>query len=315
MARRPRILLAGPLDSDAEARLERAAEVLRPDTDSIEALCEAVRDCHALIARTNTPVTRELLAAGSRLRVVGVAGVGLDRVDVAAAAELGVEVVHTPDASSDAVAEITVLLMLQLLRPTPRLAHAYREGRFTEARARPHGCELRDLTVGIIGMGRIGSRVGRICAAGVGANVIYNDIVDVGPFAFAARRVEKDELYAAADVVTLHVPLTDQTRGMIGGDVFARLRPGAMLVNTARGAVVQIDALVEALRSGTLGGAALDVTEPEPLPPTHALFGFENCILLPHVAARTVDGVRRMYGVVDAVLARLGQLGLCEHAK
>ncbi|RMF77391.1 MAG: hypothetical protein D6744_11415 [Planctomycetota bacterium] len=305
MRRRPRILLAAPLDDDTERRLSQEAEVRRPRDDSLAAICEALRDCDALIARTHTPVTREVLEAAPRLRVVGVAGVGLDRVDVAAARQRGVEIIHTPEASSDAVAEYAVLLMFLLLRPIPRLAQAYRDGRFREARTQPHGRELRSLTVGIVGMGRIGRRVGRICAAGIGASVIYNDIADVEPLEFPARRVDKPELYAAADIVTLHVPLTDATRRLIDARVLATFRPGALLINTARGAVVDTDALVSALRCGRLGGAALDVTEPEPLPPDHPLFACENCIVLPHVAARTHEGLARMYAVADAVIERL----------
>ncbi len=297
-----RVLLPLPLDPEAEARLAAAAEVVRPPATDEPALCAAIADCDGAVVRTSVPVTRRLLAAGRRLRVVGVAGVGLDHVDVEAARELGVAVLHRPEASSDAVAELTVALMLQLLRPVPRLAAEYRAGRFEAARRRPHGVELRGRTVGIIGMGRIGSRVGRIVAAGFGATVIYNDIAAVGPFDFAAEPVEKAEVFARAEILTLHVPLTEQTRGMVNAGVFEQMGAGARLINTARGAVVMTDALVEALRSGRLAGAALDVTEPEPLPATHPLFEMEKCILTPHVAARTHEGMRRMYAIVDDVI-------------
>lgn len=297
-----RVLLAAPLDAETEARLRAAAQVVRLESADQEGLCRAVADCDALIARTHTPVTRRVLAAGRRLRVVGVAGVGLDHVDVAAAEQLGIRVISMPEAASDAVAELTVELMLQLLRPVPWLQSEYAAGRYVEARAGPHGRELRGLTIGIVGMGRIGSRVGRICAAGFGANVLYNDIADVGPFDFAATPADKPTLWAAGDLVTLHVPLTDQTRRLVNASVLSTLRPSAYLINTARGEVVDTDALVAALRSGRLAGAALDVTDPEPLPPGHPLFACDNCILTPHIAARTHGGLRRMYAVVDAVL-------------
>ncbi len=299
---KPRILLADPLDAESESRLAAGAEVVRPAGREEETLCASIGDCDALIVRTSTPVTRRMLEAGRRLRVVGVAGVGVDHVDLAAAQQCGVAVLHTPAASSDAVAEFTVGLMLQLLRPIPRLAAEYRGGGYHSARASGHGVELRGLTVGIVGMGRIGSRVGRICGAGFGARILYNDIVEVGPLDFAATAVDKPAIWGGCDIVTLHVPLTELTRGLVDEAVLRQFRPTAHLINTARGAVVRTDALVEALRSGRLAGAALDVTDPEPLPSGHPLFEIESCILTPHVAARTHTGLQGMYAIVDDVL-------------
>jgi D-3-phosphoglycerate dehydrogenase len=305
MATRFKVLLVEGLDEDAERRLEGGAEVVRPSASDEEMLCRAIVDCDALVARTHTRVTRSLLAAGKRLRVVGVAGVGLERVDLAAAEELGIAVLHTPAAASDAVAEFTVGLMLQLQRPVPRLADAYRRGQFREVRDKTHGSELRELTIGIVGMGRIGSRVGRICSAGLGAQVLYNDIVEIGPLSFDAIAVDKPTLWAESDIVTLHVPATDLTRGLVGVDVLAQMRRSAYLINTSRGVVVDTAALTAALEKGQIAGAALDVVDPEPLPSDHPLFALENCILTPHVAARTHGGLRRMYAVVDDVLAFL----------
>ncbi|MFQ5807318.1 MAG: NAD(P)-dependent oxidoreductase [Phycisphaerae bacterium] len=305
MATKPRILLVEPLDEDADRRLDAGAEVVRPPATDEATLCRLVADCEGLVARTDTAVTAALLEAGKRLRVVGVAGVGLDRVDVVAAEKSGIAVLHTPAAASDAVAEFTMALMLQLLRPVLRLAGAYKEGQFRSVRDEGHGRELRELTVGIVGMGRIGSRVGRIASAGLGATVLYNDIVEVGPFAFEATAVDKPTLWSQSDIVTLHVPATEMTRELVNADVLARMRPSAYLINTARGVVVDTAALTAALQGGQIAAAALDVVEPEPLPPEHPLFAMENCVLTPHVAARTHDGLRRMYAVVDDVLAFL----------
>jgi phosphoglycerate dehydrogenase-like enzyme len=246
-----------------------------------------------------------VLKAGKHLRVVGVAGVGTERVDTAAAEELGITVLNTAEASADAVAEFTVALMLQLLRPVPRLAGEYRQGHFKPARAEAHGNELGGLTVGIVGMGRIGSRVGRICNAGFGARVLYDDIVDVGPFPFETVAVDKPTIWSRSDIVTLHVPLTGLTRGLVNADVLAQFRPSAVLINTARGPVVDTEALTAALEQGRIAGAALDVIDPEPLPMEHPLFACERCILTPHVAARTVAGLRGMFGIVDLVLTFL----------
>lgn len=308
-----RVLLTEALEAAAEARLALRADIIRPPDLSEATLAALVADCDAMVVRSGTRVTATILAAGRRLRVVGVAAVGTDKVDLAAAAARGIAVVNTPAASTDAVADLAVTLMLLLLRPVPRLVEAYRQGRFDAARAAPHGRELRELTVGIVGMGRIGSAVGRRCAAGFGARVLYNDIVPVGPFDFPATPVEKPELWAASDIITLHVPLTELTRGLVDAAVLATTRPGALLINTARGAVVDTAALVAALAAdgrgrgaeARLGGAGLDVTEPEPLPPDHPLFACTRCILTPHIAARTIGGWQRMCAVVDDVLARL----------
>ncbi len=296
-----RVLLAEPLDAESEARLAARAEVLRPDQPGEDALRAAVVDCDAIVARTSTPITAQLIESGTRLRAIGVAGIGVDKVDVAAAAAHGVAVLNTPAASTDAVADFTLALLLQLLRPIPVLAGLYRRGRFHELRLGPHGPEMRELTVGIVGMGRIGSAVGRRCAA-FGARVLYNDIRPVGPFDFPATPVDKPTLWRESGVVTLHVPLTEFTKNLLNPAVLADLRPGAFLINTARGAAVDTNALVESLESGHLGGAALDVVEPEPLPPDHPLFEVRHCILTPHIAARTHGGLRRMFGIVDDVL-------------
>jgi D-3-phosphoglycerate dehydrogenase len=308
---RPRILLADALDPDAEARLEAAAMVVRAPATDEDTLRSLITDCEALVARTSTPVSHRVLEAGHCLRVVGIAGVGLDNVDLATAEQLGITVLSTPAAATEAVADLTLALILQLLRPIPRLAEDYRRGRFWDARAQPHGRELCELTVGIVGMGRIGSQLGRRCAAGFGARVLYNDIIPVGPFDFPTQAVDKTTLWSECDVITLHVPLTEQTRGLVNAEVLARFRPAALLINTARGAVVDTGALTAALQAGRLAGAGLDVVDPEPLPVGHPLFACPNCILTPHIAARTFGGLRRMCAVVDRVLALLKERAGC----
>ncbi|MBK9118049.1 MAG: hypothetical protein IPM18_00355 [Phycisphaerales bacterium] len=302
-----RILLAEPLTAAAEARLAMSGELVRAVEPREDELCRLLPGCVALVGRTRTPVTRRLLEVGDLLRVVGIAGVGLDRVDTEAAAERGVRIVHTPAAATEAVAELAVALLLNLLRPVGRLMEEYRAGRFTEARAVPHGRELCDMTVGIVGLGRIGSRFAALCATGFGAQVLYNDIRDVGPLSFPARAVSKEELWGACDVVSLHVPLTGATQGLVSAAVLEQMLPGAYLLNTARGAVVDTLALVASLDSGRLGGAGLDVTEPEPLPAGHALLVHPRCLVTPHIAARTHRGWERMCAVVDEVVRVLAE--------
>ncbi len=305
MVPRPKILLAGGLDTETERRLAERSDLHRAPALDEQTLCAVMTDCVGLIARTHVPVTRRVLEAGSALRVVGVAGVGTDRVDTVAAREIGIEVLNTPDAASDAVADLALLLMLSLLRPIQHLSARYRAGEFADARRLPHGDELHQKTIGIVGMGRIGSRVARRCAAGFGARVMYNDIVPVGPFDFDVGKVEKEQLWRECDIISLHVPLTPDTRGLVDATVLNQMGADALLINTARGAVVDTAALTTALQDGQIGGAGLDVTDPEPLPAEHPLFLEERCIITPHVAARTQLGIRRMYAVADAVLEYL----------
>ncbi len=307
MSRRPVILLSHPLDAAAEARLADCADVRRPDDATPAGLRAALPGCDALVARTHVTIDGDLLAAAPRLRVIGVAGVGLDRVDLQATAAAGVRVLSTPAAASAAVAELTLALMLQLLRPIPRLAARYRAGAFRAARAHPHGDELGSLTVGVLGFGRIGSRVGRACASGLGARVLFHDIRTIAEAPAGCRPVAFETLLAESDLLTLHTPLTEVTRGWFDAATLARCRSGSRLINTARGEIIVTSDLVAALERGHLGGAALDVTAPEPLPVGHPLLLREDCIVTPHIAARTHGGLARMFGVVDDVLAALAE--------
>ncbi|MGE3181655.1 MAG: 2-hydroxyacid dehydrogenase [Phycisphaerae bacterium] len=303
---RPRVLLAAPLDEVAEQRLAAAAVVVRAPGNKEDALRSLIGDCDAIVARTNTPITRRVLEAGQpRLRIVGVAGVGLDLVDVDAAREFGVRVVNRATAAPDAVAEFTVALILTQVRPYEKLQRGYRAGEFDALRRGADGRELGELTVGIIGMGNIGVRVGRICAAGFGATVLYHDIREIPELPFAARAVAHAEIWSACDVVTLHVPLTPATRGMVNRSVLSAAVRRPILINTARGGVVHTDDLTEALKKGWIFAAALDVTEPEPLPADHPLRFLPNCAITPHVASRSVSGMRRMFDVVDDVIEGL----------
>lgn len=303
MTRRPRVVVAAKLLPDALAKLAARCDVI----DAIEAdpsvLADAVASADGLVVNSQVRVDARLLeASAGSLRVVAVTGVGLDKVDVEAAGRQGVTVLNRPGAATQAVAELATSFMLQLLRPTQRMAAQYRSGAFKAARANTHGVELRTCTIGIIGMGRIGSAVGRICTQGFGCRVIYHDIRPIEDLDFAAEFVARDALLESADIVTLHVPLDDTTRGMLDETALARMQPTAYLINTARGPVVDAEALLAALNAERLAGAALDVTDPEPLPPTHPLLDHPRCIVTPHIAARTHGGLARMHDVVSELL-------------
>jgi D-3-phosphoglycerate dehydrogenase len=300
-----RIVTTESFEPAALDRLKAVGVVSRIESVDEAALIHAVVDADALLVRTQTQVTRRVIEAGRQLRVIGRAGSGLDNIDLPAARERGVRVVFTPEASTDAVADLTVGLMIGLLRKIADGDRGVRTGSFTEARRGCVGRELRELTLGIVGMGRIGRAVARRCHLGFGMSVGYNDIREVGVREFPAQSFSKPDLYACADIVSLHVPLTDQTRGMVDANALRHFKKGAALINTARGAIVDSIALAAALSKGLLRGAALDVTDPEPLPPGHPLLAAPNTVFTPHIGARTPSSLARMEDVVEDVIAVL----------
>ncbi len=298
-------VFAEPFSEAAQARMREVGRVTLLDSCAEAELRAVLEDCDALLVRTRTQVTRELIAAAPCLKVIGRGGVGLENIDVAAARERGIEVVYTPAAATAAVADLTVGLLLAVLRGLVESDRAVRAGEFERARAQALSREVGALTLGIIGLGRIGRAVARRCRHGFAMRVLYNDIVEPGLLDFVATSVSKEDLYREADIISLHVPLTAQTRSLIDGEVLARCKPGALLLNTARGAVVESEALARALNEGKLSGAGRDVVEPEPLPPNHPLLQAPNTLLTPHCAARTVAGLERMNAVVEDVVAVL----------
>jgi D-3-phosphoglycerate dehydrogenase len=302
---RPRIVVSEPYAPESVARLRRHGEVIELDRPLPDVLREHLREADALLVRTYVEVTDDLLAAAPRLRVIGRGGVGIDNIDAKAAARRGITVVYTPAASTRSVAEHTFGLLLALLHRLVDADRSVRENAFHAFRGNIQFRELRDLTLGIVGMGRIGSFVGRIAARGFDMRVIYNDVARVGPFDFPTESVSKAELYAAADVITLHVPLTASTRRLIDAASLAVMRPTALLINTSRGAVVDLEAVAAALLNDRLGGAALDVFDPEPLPTGHPLLAAPRTLLSPHMAGRSARALKAMNDVVDDVIAVL----------
>jgi D-3-phosphoglycerate dehydrogenase len=245
-------------------------------------------DVVAVLTMPGRPVGEELLAQLPALRVVGTATVGFDHVDVEAAGRRGVAVVSVPDYCTEEVADHTLALLYALLRGVVELDRSVARGEWDSKAAGPLRT-LAGLRVGIVGLGRIGGAVAaRLLALGV--EVWANDIAPVARD--GVRFVELGELLRACDAVTLHVPLTDETLGLLGRDALASLRPGALLVNTARGPVVDTGAVLEALRSGRLGGAALDVLSEEP---PSAVPAATNLIVTPHAAYYSEASEERSY--------------------
>ena len=307
MSTRPRIVVAEALNESALARLHAVGEVIRLERHDEETLVAAVAEADALTVRTYAQVNARVIEAArraGRLKVIGRAGVGLDNIDVRAALAAGIQVVNTPAACTDAVAELVVGLVVAMQRDILTNDQAVRAGEFARLRAgTPKSIELQHQTLGVIGMGRIGRAVGRRMHLGMGMRVIYYDIRDVGLLPFAAEKRDSAEaVYSEADVVTLHVPLTRLTRGMINAQTLQSFKQGSYLVNAARGPIVDAAALADALRSGHLAGAAIDVFDPEPPPPDHPLRTAPNCILSPHVGSRTREGIAAMNDVVDDII-------------
>jgi glyoxylate reductase len=304
---RPLVYVALRAPPEALARIEAACRVRRFERTGLpsqEELLAALADAEGLLGSAMLPVGADVLAAAPRLRVVSNFGVGFDNVDLAAATARGVLVCNTPGVLSNAVADLTLALVLALARRLPEAERFVREGGWVPGKAMALGVDVRGKTMGIVGFGRIGRAVADRARA-FGMEVCYSDVRraegDEG-----ARFVELDDLLRAAGFVTLHVNLTPETRGLIGARELALMKPSAYLINTSRGQAVDQPALVEALREGRIAGAALDVFEREPLPPDDPLRRLPNVILLPHIGSATVETRAAMLDLaIDNLLAAL----------
>lgn len=296
------IVVAEPYEKWAVDRLREVGNITELSAATENELCAAVLNADALLVRTYSQVTSKVVACAGKLKVIGRAGVGVENIDLVAASEKGIVVVNTPQASTEAVADLTLGMMLSLVRRIHEGDHATRSGQFLQARKAAREREMRELTLGIFGLGRIGKAVARRCRNGFAMKVIYNDVVDPGWVDFAAERVDFDELVGRSDVLSLHVPLTAATRGLFDVQVLSRMKKDALLINTCRGAVVDNMALANAIVAGPLAGAGLDVTDPEPLPMEHPLLVAPNTMITPHIGAKTVSAYRRMHEVVEDVI-------------
>ncbi len=253
-----------------------------------ESLPEALRDCHGLVVRSETKVTAELMDAAPTLRVIGRAGVGVDNIDVPAATARGIVVMNAPDGNTITTAEHTIALLIALARRVPQANSSLKAGHWE--RKSFIGVELQGKTLGVVGLGRIGRVVaGR--ARAFGMNVVAYD-----PFMSPeqARDLEielapLDDVFARADFLTVHTPLTPETKGIVGREAFSKMKRGVRIINCARGGLVDEGALFEAIQSDVVAGAALDVFEQEPPPVDHPLLALEKVIVTPHLGASTTE--------------------------
>jgi len=279
---------------------EAGLEVLRRDpnvhVDVVKKMPRAellarIAEYHALIVRSDTRVDAEAIARGEKLRVIGRAGIGVDTIDVDAATHRGIIVMNTPQANTTATCEHTMAMMLALARNIPQADASLRRGEWT--RGKFMGVQLHGKTLGIIGLGRIGTQVARRAQA-FGMEVIAYDpyVSEEAARANKVLLVSLDELLAQSDFVTLHSSLTPGTRGLLDAAAIAKMKAGARVINVARGALVDIQALSDALTSGKLAGAALDVFEDEPPPPDLPLLKLPNVVVTPHLGASTAEAQR-----------------------
>ena len=299
-----------------EAIADAGVDLLRArfdvDVDADSELADIIGRYDAIVVRSATKLTAELIGRASRLKVIGRAGVGVDNVDVDAATRRGIVVANAPESTVVSAAEHTIGLLLALARNIPQAHSALVDGRWE--RSKWGGVELADKVLGVLGFGRIGRQVARR-ALGLGMRVVAYD-----PFVAAERfrelgveRVETPEdVYDASEFLTLHLPLTPETRRSINADAFARMRDGVRIVNAARGELVDEDALLEALRSGNVAGAALDVFSSEPY--TGPLLGLDNVVVTPHLAASTDEAQDRAGVIVAEQVAAALEGGLVSNA-
>jgi D-3-phosphoglycerate dehydrogenase len=253
-----------------------------------EATLAAVPDADALIVRSSTKVDAAMIAAAPRLKAVARAGVGVDNIDLEAAAARGIVVMNAPDGNTVAAAELTLALMLALVRHISPAHQSLRDGRWD--RKKFEGTELRGKVLGLVGLGRIGQAVA-MRAQAFGMTTIGYD-PKKGPEVFARVNttfVPLEELFARSDIISLHAPANASTRGMINAQTIALMKDGVRIINTARGVLIDDAALAEALCSGKVAGAALDVYAEEPPPADHPLIGLPNVIATPHLGASTAE--------------------------
>ncbi len=294
----------GPLRAAAEVRLWE--DDLPP---SPAELVELLRGCAGALTMVTDRIDAALLDAAPGLRVVSTFAVGYDNIDVAAATARGVAICNTPGVLTEATADATFSLLLAAARRIPEGIAYVRDGEWRAWRPMVLlGRDIHAATLGIVGLGRIGRAVARR-ARGFEMRVLYHGRARQldAERALGVEYAPLDELLAASNFVSLHCALTPATRGLIGAREFGIMRPDAILINAARGPVVDTDALVAALRDGQIGGAALDVTDPEPLPADHPLIGLPNAIVVPHTASSTVATRDRMADLAARnILAVLG---------
>ncbi|MEO0143025.1 MAG: hydroxyacid dehydrogenase [candidate division WOR-3 bacterium] len=293
-----KVLISDPIAREGIEILKKSGfEVVEKTGMAPDELIKTIPDFDAIIVRSATKVTKEVIEAGKNLKVIGRAGVGLDNVDAEAAKSRGIKVVNTPAATSISVAELALGMMLSAARMIPQATISTKAGKWEKKKF--HGFELFGKTLGIIGIGRIGTELAKRAKA-LGMEVIaYDPLVKSSDY---AKLVDFDTLLKESDFISLHIPKTKETTHILNKQAFEKMKTGVVIVNCARGGVIDEDALYDAIVSGKVKVACLDVYEVEPAK-EHKLFSLEQVILTPHIGAQTEEGQQRA-GVQIAELVR-----------
>ncbi len=288
-----KIIITDGLSKKALPILEEVAQVDDRGGIGAEELAQVIGEYDAAIVRGRTKMRANILEAADKLKVIGRAGVGVDNIDLSAAQQKGITVVNAPTASTLAVAELTIGMMFAVARFIPRADAGMKAGQWLKKQLK--GTELNGKTLGVIGLGRIGTAVAERAAA-LGMQIVGYDAFDAAREAFAAKGFAVvdtlDALYPQVDYITLHIPLTPQTRNLLDGQAFGKMKPGVRLICAARGGVIDETALLGALESGQVAGAALDVFAEEP-PGLTALVSHPNVVATPHIGAQTKEAQDR----------------------
>ena len=269
------------------------------DLNDADAVAATLPRVDALICLSLTTEQCRML---DRCKLVMHNGVGYDAIDIETLTEMGIPVAVTPVMTPEGAAEHALMLILALSKQLPAVQQSMKSGEWNMLGWREGSHNLSYKTLGIIGVGRIGKRIAHLAHA-FGCRILYTDIVEAPAElvqAYGLERVERDVLIAQADIITLHVPLTDQTRSMFGAEEFASMKPGAIFINTSRGPTYDLEALVDSVESGHLFGAGVDVFDPEPPPDDHRVFSVMNIITTPHISSGTVE---RQYAINRAQFA------------
>ncbi len=308
MTNNPRtIVCTGPITSQATTILEPFGEIIVASDLRPETLQALVSDAVALVVRGEGEITATIMDRAPRLKVIGRSGVGYDNVDIGAATERAIPVVYTPGAATDSVAEAAIMYMLALAKNASMWDRELRRGNWRSRFGASNG-DLGGATLGIIGLGRIGSRVAQL-ARRFDARVLAYDpyVEDAAAKSVGASLIDLDALLRESDFISIHAALTDETRGMIGAAALSRVKPGAFLINLARGGIVSsLNDVDAALENGALAGCALDVFEPEPPDVGHPLFRRDNCLFAPHVVGLSRGAIERIFrSMADDVAAVL----------
>jgi D-3-phosphoglycerate dehydrogenase len=301
-----KVLMYETMHARGTRLLEATCDMVYASSLDENSLVRQVRNVNAIIIRANGAVTRKIIEAAPGLKVIGRHGVGLETIDVQAAKDNGVQVVYTPVANSESVAEHFVALALMLSKKIRLADIALRQG-YWKARYELIGTELREKNLGVVGFGKIGQQTARICHYGFGMRVLYHDVISYPDAERELNAVRKDakDVFAEADFISINLPLLPQTRHFVNAELIGCMKPSAFIINMARGPIWNEKDLIQALQQKKIAGAGSDVYEEEPASAKNPLFQLDNFVGTPHMSAHTDESMMRMSMVAEDVLAVL----------